>query len=288
MTSLRERLIRILTFPVWAMATPFRLFGDFLNQEPEEAEAGDVLAMTFERPQLLVDHLEALRHHLLRAVVVMVVATGVSFAFARRILEFLASPMSGGIGSLRSIEVTESIGAVMRVSLLSGLVLAFPYILFEAFLFVNPALRPSERKLVLGLIPAGSLLFVAGLAFAFYIMLPAALDFLTEFMGIQAELRPASYFQFVTSVLFWIGVAFEFPLLVYILAALGFIRARMLWRGWRIAIVAIAVLAAAITPTIDPVNMGLVMAPMTLLYFLSIGLAFLAQRNRLGEPNSGT
>jgi sec-independent protein translocase protein TatC len=285
MTALRERLSRIVTFPIRVITAPFRAVSNFLNQEPEEADAGDILALTFERPQLLVDHLEALRHHLLRALVFMVITTGLSFAFARQILEFLTSPV-GGLAALRSIEVTESIGAFMRVSLLSGLVLALPYILFEAFLFVNPALRPPERKLVIVLIPVGTLLFVSGMAFAYFVMLPAALPFLINFMGIQAELRPSSYIQFVTSILFWIGVAFEFPLIVYILASIGLVRGDTLWRGWRVAIVAIAVLSAAITPTIDPINMGLVMAPMTLLYFLSIGLAFIAQRNRLERASS--
>lgn len=279
MGKLRQRLAAIIGFPIRVVTAPFRFISGFLNQEPEEADTGDVLAATIERPQLLIDHLEALRHHLLRALVFMAITTGLSFAFARQILEFLTSPV-GGLQALRSIEVTESIGAFMRVSLLSGLVLALPYILFEAFLFINPALRPGERKLILVLIPVGSLLFASGLAFAYFVMLPAALPFLINFMGIQAELRPSSYIQFVTSVLFWIGVAFEFPLVVYILASIGLIQASTLLRGWRVAIVAIAVLSAAITPTVDPVNMGLVMAPMTVLYFLSIGLAVIAQRNR--------
>jgi len=215
----------------------------------------------------------------LRAVVFLVITTAISFTFAEQILGFLTAPV-GGIQALRSIEVTESISAFMRVSLLSGVVIALPYMLFELFLFMNPALRPTERKLVIVLLPVGTLLFVAGMSFTYYVMLPAALPFLVNFMGIQAELRPASYIQFVTGVMFWIGLAFEFPLLVYILASIGLVKAEMLWRGWRIAIVAIAVLAAAITPTIDPINMGLVMAPMTGLYFLSIGLAAIAQRNR--------
>jgi sec-independent protein translocase protein TatC len=168
----------------------------------------------------------------------------------------------------------------MRVSLLAGAALALPYILFELFLFVNPGLKPRERILVLALLPAATLFFIAGLAFAFEIMLPAAVPFLVNFMGIPSQIRPLSYIRFVTGVMFWVGVSFEFPLVIYALAALGFVRARMLWEGWRFAIVGIAVLAAVITPTVDPVNMGLVMAPMIVLYFLSIGLAAIAQRGR--------
>ncbi|MGA9532441.1 MAG: twin-arginine translocase subunit TatC [Anaerolineales bacterium] len=279
MREFGRRVRSIITFPFRVIAAPFRRFDAFLNQEPEETPTAEVFSRTFEQPRLLVDHLEALRRHLLRAVVFLIITTALSFTFARYILAFLTAPV-GGIQSLQSIEVTESIGAFMRVSLLSGLVLALPYILFEVFLFLNPALRPTERKMVVVLLPVGTLLFITGLAFAYYVMLPTALPFLVNFMGIPAQLRPASYIQFTTGVMFWIGVAFEFPLIVYVLAAIGLVRADMLWRGWRIAIVAIAILAAVITPTIDPVNMGLVMAPMTVLYFLSIGLAAIAQRGR--------
>jgi sec-independent protein translocase protein TatC len=102
-------------------------------------------------------------------------------------------------------------------------------------------------------------------------------------MGIQAELRPASYYNFITSVMFWIGVAFEFPLVIYALTSIGFIKPNVLAEQWRLAIILIAVLAAAITPTVDPVNMALVMGPMTLLYFISIGLSKIAYRSRLRQ-----
>lgn len=278
-----RRAASLLTLPFRllfrALSAPFRWLSSFLNQEPDETPTAEVFSRTFEDPALVVDHLEALRQHLLRAVLFLLLTTALSFAFATDILGFLTEPV-GGIQALRSIEVTESIGAFMRVSLISGVVLALPYILFELFLFINPALRPRERKLTLLLLPVGTLLFIAGMSFAYFVMLPAALPFLLNFMGIQAELRPASYLRFVTSVMFWLGIAFEFPLIMYILALVGVVRARLLWRGWRLAIVGIAVLSALITPTIDPINMGLVMAPMVVLYFLSIGLAALAQRAR--------
>jgi len=121
------------------------------------------------------------------------------------------------------------------------------------------------------------------MAFAYYVMMPAALPFLLNFMGIQAELRPASYYNFITGVMFWIGVAFEFPLVIYALTAIGFVKPNVLVEQWRLAIILIAVLAAAITPTVDPVNMALVMGPMTLLYFISIGLSKIAYKGRLKQ-----
>ena len=111
-------------------------------------------------------------------------------------------------------------------------------------------------------------------------MLPVALPFLLSFLGIVTRVRPSNYIRFVTGVMFWIGIAFQFPLIFYTLAGLGVINARMLVNGRRFAVLGIAIVAAVVTPTIDPVNMALVMAPMIVLYFLSIGLAALAQRRR--------
>lgn len=280
MRNVLRRVLQILLAPLRAIRYPFLQVRDFLEQEPLDTPTAEVFSRTFEQPSVLVEHLEALRRHLLRAVIFLIITTSLSFAFAREILAFLTSPI-GGIEALQSIEVTESIGAFMRVSLLSGVALALPYILFEIFLFINPGLKPAERKIVLAVIPVATLLFAAGVAFAYFVMLPSALPFLTGFLGISTQLRPASYVRFVTGVMFWIGVTFEFPLLIYVLATLGIVNAGMLWRSWRYALVGISVLAAAITPTVDPVNMGLVMAPMIVLYFLSTGLAAVAQRQRL-------
>ncbi|MGE5250310.1 MAG: twin-arginine translocase subunit TatC, partial [Bacteroidota bacterium] len=151
---------------------------------------------------------------------------------------------------------------------------------FEMWLFAAPGLRPRERKFGLAGIPLATLLFLSGAAFTYFMLLPTALPFLLNFMGIQAQLRPQSYYAFVTGLMFWIGIAFEFPLVIYVVTAMGFIRPQLLASQWRLAIVIIAVMAAAITPTVDPVNMALVMAPMSLLYFISIGLSFIAYAGR--------
>ena len=258
---------------------PYRAFREFLDQEPEDSPTTDVIARAFREPMLLVDHLEELRRHLFRALIVLVGMTVLSFVFAARILDLLAKPV-GGVEALQSIEVTETIGTFMRVSLMTGFVLAFPYILFELFAFVNPGLKRGERRLVLFAIPFSFVLFAAGIAFTFFVVLPTALPFLLNFLGVTTVPRPSNYVRFVTSLMFWIGLAFQFPLVIYVLAGLGYVNARTLARSWRIAIVGIAVLAAAATPTVDPVNMAIVMAPMIVLYFVSIVLAALAGAGR--------
>ncbi len=279
MRRLLSRLGRVLTAPFRLLARPIRAVHRFLTFEPEDTPAGDVLARTLENPSGLLEHIEALRGHLLRSLLALAITSGVSFALAPRILDLLAEPI-GGIGSLQAIEVTESVGAFMRVSLLSGFALAFPYIAAELFAFVQPGLRRRERLLLLIAIPVGFVLFVGGMLFAFKIMLPTALPFLLSFMGIRTVPRPSNYISFVTGMLFWVGVAFEFPLVVYALSAIGLVDARTLWRGWRVAVVGIAILAAVITPTPDPINMSLVMGPMIVLYFLGVGLAAIGGRRR--------
>ena len=252
----------------------------FKEEEIDDAPIGDTLAATIENPRALLPHINALRKHLLRAVLAIVITTAVSFLFVRDILAYLAAPMTGGIRELVAIDVTENIGTVMRVTLLSGFTLALPYVIFEIWLFIAPALKVSSRIKGLIAMPVAILLFVGGMAFAFFVMLPTALPFLFNFMGLTTQPRPSSYYNFVTLIMFWIGVTFEFPLVIYLMASLGIVKAKALASQWRLAIVIIAILAAAITPTVDPVNMGLVMAPMIVLYFISIGLAYFAQRNR--------
>ncbi len=275
----------------WVVSFPFRSFHRiraFLTDEPEEHDLVDVLSTTIsdkDMRQSLWDHVEDLRKHLLRSLLALSLAVGISFLFTQPLIKYLAQPV-GGLDALRAIEVTELIGVFMKVALLSGLALSLPYIAFEFWLFAAPGLRPRSRSFGLIAIPLATLLFLCGMAFAYYIMMPAALQFLLDFMGIQAQLRPASYFNFVTGVMFWIGISFEFPLVIYALTSIGFINPKILAEQWRLAIIIIAVLAAAITPTVDPVNMALVMGPMTLLYFVSIGLSRIAYRSRMRQQRA--
>ena len=271
----------IITFPVRAI----RQVREFMSDEPEEHDLLEVFSSTVsdkEVRQSLWDHVEDLRKHLLRSLLALALAVSISFFFTQPLIKYLALP-AGGLDTMKAIEVTESIGVFMKVALLSGVALSLPYIAFEFWLFAAPGLSSRSRSFGLIAIPLATILFVCGMAFAYYVMMPAALPFLLNFMGIQAELRPASYYTFITGVMFWIGISFEFPLVIYALTAIGFVKPKVLAEQWRLAIILIAVLAAAITPTVDPVNMALVMAPMSLLYFISIGLSRIAYKGRLKQ-----
>ncbi|MBI3163002.1 MAG: twin-arginine translocase subunit TatC, partial [Chloroflexi bacterium] len=175
---------RVITFPFRLifniLAFPFRKiyqFYKFLNTEPEERPLADVFADIVTKAdtrQMLWDEIENLRRHLLRSIVFLALMVGVSFTFTRQIIEFLARPV-GGIENLVAIEVTESIGVFMKVSLFSGLALSIPYIAVELWWFAAPGLKPRERKMGLAGIPLAAIFFVGGAAFTFFIMLPAAL-----------------------------------------------------------------------------------------------------------------
>ena len=153
-----------------------------------------------------------------------------------------------------------------------------PFVLYQVIRFIIPGLKGNERKWLLLGVPLASLLFVTGVAFTWFVMIPTAVPFLTGFIGITTHVRPSNYFDFITTLMFWIGLSFEMPVVMMLLAKMKFITAGQLARGWRYAVVIIAVVAAAITPTIDPVNMGLVMAPLIGLYVVSVLLAAVAGR----------
>ncbi len=225
----------------------------------------------------LLEHLNELRQRLFRAFLVLVVTSAASFMFAPQIIDYLAGPI-GGVHDLVSIEITENIGIFMKVSLLCGFIFAMPFIAYEVLAFVLPGLKDNERFWLLAVVPLAGLLFAGGVAFTWFVMLPSAVPFLTGFMGITTHVRPQNYFDFITRLMFWIGLCFELPLIMMFLAKLKIVTAKQLAAAWRYAIVIMAVVAAAVTPTVDPINMGLVMAPLMGLYLVSILLAAVVRR----------
>jgi sec-independent protein translocase protein TatC len=176
-----QRVWRIITFPFrgfwWLITLPakgFRKVNAFLLTEPEERPLGEALADTFQRPAGLLEHFEALRKHLTRMLIRLMICVAILFAFTPRLVDLLAKPI-GGISALRAIEVTESIGVFMRVALLGGVALASPYLAFELWLFAAPGLKPRSRILGLVSIPLVIVFFAGGMVFAYFILLPPAL-----------------------------------------------------------------------------------------------------------------
>lgn len=295
MNPIRRALLWLLKAPFrlifWLVSLPFRFLGwlfspvadkvrqnsiyIFLTEVPDDRPTIDVLADAFQEPMQLLDELDVVRKHLLRSLVALVVTVGVSLFFTNQLIAFLAGPV-GGLDNLYATRVTDSIGVFMTVALVAGIALALPYISFEIWLFIAPGLMPRSRQLGLLAIPLALLFFLGGAAFAYFAMLPSAVEFLRDFLPIRQIWTATEYISFVSSLIFWVGIAFEFPLVIFALSAIGLVRPALLLKYWRIAVILIAVLAAAITPTVDPVNMSLLMAPMIVLYFLSILFSYMA------------
>jgi len=223
----------------------------------------------------LTSHLEELRKTVLISMVGLIVGVVIAAFFVNPILDYLAAPI-GGLENLHAIEVTETMSVYMRVAMLGGLIIALPWILFQVFRFISKGLKSAERRGIFLALPFAIIMFLAGVAFAFYVMLPASLGFFQVILNVTTAIRIKSYFSFVTNLLFWIGASFQMPLIFFILTKVGVVNHKMLLKGWRVAIVAIAVLAAVITPTGDPINMLIFMVPLFVLYLLSILLSLLA------------
>lgn len=232
----------------------------------------------------LMEHLAELRFRVFMSAIGVVIGLAISAYFGGEIIDFLKKPAEARREDfqLQFIEPFELFVTYFRVSLLGGLILGMPMIVYQGLRFVSPALRGNERWWLYGTVLGATGLFLGGVAFSYYIALPPALDFLLNFDDELAEpnIRVGSYIDFVTRLLFWTGVSFQTPLVVMYMARFRIVRANQLLRWWRIAIVGAFVIAAVVTPTWDPVTQSLVAGPIIILYFLGIGLAWLVQPRR--------
>ena len=235
--------------------------------------------MSQEEGMTLLEHLREIRDRLFKAVLALLVGSAIGLALSNQILIFVIEPYKQ---LLLTINPTESLTTVFTVSVTVGAALAMPVMVYEILAFVMPGLLPNERKWLFMGVPFATVLFLMGATFAWIILMPTAIAFLTTIYPnvFHTQLTADNYIPFVMGVVFWIGVAFEMPLIVFVLAKANVVNARVLAKQWRYAIVFIAVLAAFITPTPDPINMSIVMAPLLVLYVFSIGMAAVARRGK--------
>lgn len=232
----------------------------------------------------LMEHLIELRTRLIWICTALVVSTVIALFFYNQLVLFVTSTARDMGVELQIINPLDSIGIIFRVSFTAGTALALPVIIYQMIAFMAPGLYPNERRWLLLTVPAILVLFLIGAAFAFFILLPVAVGFLSNLLNNIAKQQWTAdhYLNFVTRLVFWIGVAFEMPLVIAVLARIGLVSGPALLRVWRQAIVVIAIVAAAITPTVDPVNMTIVMVPLIALFFGSVGLAYMLYQPR--EP----
>jgi sec-independent protein translocase protein TatC len=241
--------------------------------------------MSASKPRLekssVLAELREFRDRLLKAVLSLLIGTVVSAVLITpRLLKVVVAPM--GDNTPIALKPTETIVVYFKLALIGGLVVAMPFVLFQVLRFVVPALYPNERAYVFWAMVGGTVFFAGGVAFAALVMLPTALPFLQGFMSdiVKPTYSIEAYVSFVTTLLFWVGIVFELPVLMFFLARLGVIQPAGLVKFRKFAFVLAAVVAAAITPTVDPLNMTLVMIPIIALYEVGILLSRLAARMR--------
>ncbi|MEE8318591.1 MAG: twin-arginine translocase subunit TatC [Dehalococcoidales bacterium] len=227
-----------------------------------------------------LSHLLELRKRLIRSVIAIAVASIISFFFYDWIFYFLKLPADNI--NLVYIEMTEMIGTIMKVSLAAGIVLAMPYLVLQGILFISPALTRREKKYVYLILPWVGLMFLGGVLFGYFVLIPPATRFLMTFGADIAspEIRVGNYIALITRLLLAIGFVFEMPVITTFLARLGILRPEWLASRRRTAIIVFFIIAAMITPTFDPINQSLVALPMIVLYEMSIWLAKLVYKKK--------
>jgi sec-independent protein translocase protein TatC len=230
----------------------------------------------------VVDHLDELRNRLIVSGLALVVAFGVAYGFHEELIEFLEEPLPQRFqdSGLITLSPTEPFFTTLKVCFWAAIIAAVPVWLYQLYAFVIPAVQDQSRRRMLLIVAGASSLFIAGVAFGYYVVLPVALEFLLNFGGdtFLTQVRAGEYFSFVTTLMFASGLMFEVPVAMLALARIGVTTADLYIRQWRVALVAIAALAA-ILPGGDPFSMLLLMAPQILLYGLGILLA-----KRFGGP----
>jgi len=234
-----------------------------------------------EEAQPLMAHLLELRNRLMKATLALVIGVIIGAIFTRPFLEFLINFLQGA-SQLQLLSPAEPIFLYLKAALILGAIIASPFILYQIFAFIVPGLTKSEKRGLYFALPMAGGLFALGVAFGMFVVLPFTLRYLQSFLAdlIKAEYGASFYMSFVLSFLLWLGIGFELPLVIAILARLGIVSPQQLRKFWRYAIVIIAVLAAVITPTPDPFNMSIVMVPLLFLYGFGIILAHFTYKER--------
>src|SRR6266508_1512902 len=221
----------------------------------------------------LVQHLGELRDRLKVASIAVVATTAISFLFATDIIKILLIP--AGVDRLIALTPTENFTTYMRVALFSGIAFAMPVILYEIYAYIDPALHPNERRFALTAGPFVLLLFVVGMLFCYYALLPSSLKFLVNFGSevIENQLRASEYLSFVTIFILGMGLVFEVPVVIFALVKIHVITRQWLAKQRRYAVLVAFLIGATITPTPDPVGQRLVAVPIYLLFEVGLFVA---------------
>ena len=227
----------------------------------------------------LVEHLGELRTRLVVSLIAVTVTFSVVYGFHGQLLEWLNRPLPEHLRKPTTFGVAEPFITSFMVSFWASLLIALPICLWQLWSFLAPAFRVDSQRIIAGFTAFAALLLVGGIMFGYFIALPAAVHFLTNYDSnhFNIQIRARDYYSFVITVLFAVGVVFELPIFVLGLARLGIVPSAKLRRNRRIGYVLVAAVAVAL-PGVDPVTTLMEMGPLMLLFELSIWLAVLFER----------
>lgn len=239
---------------------------EYLDELPDDVEMS------------LFDHLEELRLRIFLALIAVVVGVVVCFVFVNPIVQLLEVPAQGA--KFLQLSPGEYFFVSLKVAGYSGILISSPFILYQIIQFVLPGLTRRERRLLGPVVLGSSVLFAGGLVFAYYLLIPAALNFFISYgEGVVEQLWSIDrYFEFVLLLLFSTGLAFQIPIIQLLLGALGIVSSKQMISGWRFVVLGAAVLGAVLTPSTDPVTQSLLGGAVLALYFGGIGLVKLIGR----------
>jgi sec-independent protein translocase protein TatC len=229
----------------------------------------------------ILGHFSEMRKRLIRSVIVVVIMIIVAFVFWKQLVEILMYPAPEGM-ILQAVKMTEMFSSTMRISLIAGIIAAIPYLTYELLMFVSPALTRSEKKYMYIGLPWIALMFIGGVVFAYFIMIPSITGFLLDWGADLVTPQPmfSDYINIVTRMLLVAGLVFELPVLTTFLSRFGIIKPQWLSSKWRGAVILAFVLAAIITPTPDPINQSIVAAALIFLYGLSVLLSKIVYKRK--------
>jgi sec-independent protein translocase protein TatC len=232
------------------------------------------------------DHILELRRRLMWTAIFVFAATGTAFYFHVEILRLLMEPAQGFAnvpqGKPVYLDLTEFIGVAMKVSLLVGMAASIPFVLFQVIMFAAPGLNSTEKRYLYTLLPMSLIAFLAGAAFGYRVLFPPMVDFLLSFGSEVATPLPriGTYTDLMLRLLFWMGIVFETPLVLFFLSRIGVVTSEWLAKRRKYALIIAFILGAIITPTLDPINQTIVAVPIIVLYEIGIWLAKLGTHNR--------
>ena len=233
------------------------------------------------------EHLVELRKRIINSLLAVLAGAAIGWFVAPRFVNIITVPIRAALTAhnlnpqLVYTGPTDYLSLLIKLSIYIGIVLASPVILYQVWLFVAPALYRNEKSAVTGFLFSTVFLFLAGIAFAYFLALPHILNFLVGFQGpVVPLIKIDDYFDLVLLVIVALGLVFELPVLIFFLTLFGIVTPRFLIRNTKYAILVITVVAAIVTPTPDAVTMLLVMSVMTVLYFIGVAVSWVVVRRK--------